>query len=491
MESETLDDESELSKEILINSQFLHIFKKEGTFCLFHSLTMEMAYGGESLLSIYELFRQPRGVAIVIDKLSLSYPKDILYYIIADIYKKGLIVSEQETDLKTYVGLFLQGTTQYPITHLYFISTNECNLKCEYCFVKGDRDFAPERMTEDIAKKGLEVFAKLTEKADSSSIAFYGGEPLLNADVVYSAMRYVRELERVGVFKCPVNITLVTNGTLIDDNTVKVLLETKTNVSVSIDGPKHYHDAARKSTTGKDTFDEAIRGYRKLKEAGMNPGISCTLNRHNVEHMDDIVEFISKELHPRAVGFNILLPTIKGGNPLDPPGEFTVNQLINAFKIFREAGIYEDRMMRRIGPFTKRKFHLKDCMGVGGQIVISPEGKIGPCQAFLGFDDFFPLSLHDLYSRLSSLKIDDIYENALFNEWIQRFPLNMEECARCFAIAVCGGGCPYASFVDHGSIWKVDDRICYQAKQILEWMIWEAYDYIEKSDLSSKGALEF
>jgi len=54
------------------------------------------------------------------------------------------------------------------------------------------------------------------------------------------------------------------------------------------------------------------------------------------------------------------------------------------------------------------------------------------------------------------------------------FPFNMGRCADCFAISVCGGGCPYAAEVTQGSIWEIDARICHQAKNILEWMIWDA-----------------
>ena len=103
------------------------------------------------------------------------------------------------------------------------------------------------------------------------------------------------------------------------------------------------------------------------------------------------------------MSFNILLPTINSSKPLDVPTEFVVSQLIKAFKILRERGVYEGRMMRRITPFIESRFYFKDCMAVGGQIVLTPDGNIGPCQAFLGFDEFFPLSVEDLYSKLPSL----------------------------------------------------------------------------------------
>lgn len=441
--------------------------------------------------SLYEAFRRPKRIDDVLNCLSIDYSKDLLNHVILDLRDQGLLIQSNSIDLQTYVKIFEAGIRQYPIKHMYFIPTSDCNFRCTYCFVEDvDRQFIPNRMTLDTAIKGLEVFAKLTEKAGDISITIYGGEPLLNADLVYSAMRCVRSLEEKSMFKKPVKMTLVTNGSLVDRKTVEAILETKCDVSISIDGPKNLHDTARKDMAGNCTFDNTISGYHMLQEAGADPGVSCTLHGFNVEHIEEITEFIVKELKPKGVGFNVLLPRINAGKHANYSYEFAASQLIRAFRVLREHGIYEDRMMRRVRPYVQNGFHLKDCMGVGGQIVLTPEGRIGPCQAFLGFDDFFPLSIDELHSRLPSISSEDIYKDPLFDEWRHRFPLNMKKCAECFAIAICGGGCPYASYVNHGSIWEIDERVCFQAKQIMEWMIWDTYDHLATAS-EQKTALTF
>jgi len=472
-----------LDNKVLENSFFTHLFTKNGASCLLHSLTLNKVYGGNLLRELNSLFSQPRQVTEVIDQLSVNYSKDLLVLAITDLWKQGLLISDGEIDLKDYIWRYNQGVNQYSIQNMYFLPTNACNLRCKYCFIEdSNRPFTPSYMTQDIAEKGLRVFAKLTENADNINMTFYGGEPLLNADVVYHSMRYVRELQHEGAFKRPVNMSLLTNGVLADDKTIEAVLETKTIVSVSIDGPGVLN-RARKDIKGNDTFDKALAGYRRFQDAGIGVGISCTLSRFNVEHITEITEFIVNDLKPTGMGFNILLPTINGGNPVDIDPEFTTNQLIEAFKILREAGIYEDRMMRRCKPYMDGGFHLKDCMGVGGQIALTPDGMIGPCQVLLGVNEFFPLDVNVLYSKLDSISSEDIYKDALFNEWRYRFPLNMKKCADCFAIAICGGGCPYAAYANHGSIWEIDDRVCYQSKQILEWMLWDTYDrMVENQD---------
>ncbi len=476
-------------RQKLSNSQFLHLLNNGDARCLLHSLTLRKLYGGQMLQEIYEVFSRPATVGEAIDELSSDCPPDEVESVVSELTEKGLLVTDGEAELETYYRLFQRGMQQKNIQHMYFIPTTDCNFRCSYCFVEDDdRDFVPCFMELETARRGMDIFARLCEDADRISITFYGGEPLLNPEVVYDSMRYVRKLQQSGAFKAPVSMSMVTNGALIDKRTVDAVLETQTIVSISLDGPKVMNDAVRNGIDGRGTFAEAVRGYNLLKEAGADPGISCTLSQFNTVHIEQVAEFIAEELQPRGMGFNILLPQIDGGNPVAVGHEFAADQLISAFEILREYGIYEERMMRRVRPYVDSRFHLKDCMGVGGQIVITPDGRIGPCQAYLGIDEYFPFTVEELHARLDSLTSEDIYAHPLFDEWLHRFPLNMKECADCFAIAVCGGGCPYAAQVDAGSIWELDERICSQAKKIMQWMIWDTHQHLTAELIESAGA---
>jgi uncharacterized protein len=466
-----------LTTAILQNSRLSHLFRRADAVCLYHSLTLRTFYGGQLLADLHDAFRQPLCCDAAVEQLS-SYPASIVWRAIEELHEAKLLVPTSEMDASVYIELFQHGISQYAIQHMYFISTTGCNLRCRYCFVEADdRPFRPNYMTRDTARKGLEIFAGLTENAPRVTMTFYGGEPLLNAEVVYYAMRYVRELESRGSFSKNVSMTLLTNGVLVDDKTVEVLRETGAKVSVSIDGPEELHDACRQDAKKQGSFQDALRGFRLLQQTGLDPGVSCTLSSQNVERIEDIARFIISELRPSGMGFNVLLPTITGGNPVGASHDYAARQLVRAFVILRENGIYEDRVMRRVRPFTEKRFHFKDCMGVGGQLVLSPDGRIGPCQAYLGMREKFQWRVDDLYGRLKTLKSDDIYGEPMFDEWRHRFPLNMSACTDCPAIGICGGGCPYAAEVVLGSIWEVDERVCSQCKQVLDWMIWDTYEH--------------
>ncbi|MDP4094287.1 MAG: radical SAM protein [Bacillota bacterium] len=464
-------------------SKFVHIFKKDGVICLVHSLTMHKVYGDRILEILYEQsFRTPTQITSAIKQLQTQYSYEVIELVIHDLVNKNLLVEDNEADRQLYTELFLRGLNLYTIKHMYFLPTNFCNFRCKYCFIEDDgRPIHPVKMTEEIAKKGIDIFAKLTENSNEISMTFYGGEPLLNAEIVYFTMRYVRTLEKEGKFKQPVRMALITNGSLVDEKTIEVIHEVGANISISIDGPEHFHNLSRIDTEGMKTFDTVTDAFNRLVDAGIRPGVSCTLNESNIDCIDEITTFIIDQLKPNGMGFNILLPRVHHSTHLKNYSyEFAAGQLIKAFTKLRENGIYEDRMMRRIRPYISGGFHLKDCMGVGGQIVITPDGKIGPCQAFLGYDEFFPLRVEDLHTRLAELDSNELYKNPLFDEWKHRFPLNMKECSDCCAISVCGGGCPYAAYVNHGSVWEIDERVCAQAKNIFEWMIWDTFDHFSE-----------
>ncbi len=466
------------STDILRVSRFVHLLRKNKVFCLLHTLSLKKVYGNELLQRIYETFSQPQHIKTALDFLPKETPKNLIEETIFDLKNKGFLISHPDEDINTYLAAFSKGITKHPIQLMYLIPTTNCNFRCKYCFVGDEtRELNNANMTKELARKSMEVFAKLTGNYDKIRVIYYGGEPLLNAEVVYSSMRYIRKLEKGGIFKKPVEIAILTNGSLVDDRTVKILLETNTEVSISIDGPEKLHDAARLSVSGEGTFQRALAAYKKLEAAGAKPSISCTLNQFNINNIDEIVDFIINDLKVKGMGFNLLIPRIDDKFE-DYNYEFATNQLIRAFKVLREHGIYEDRMMRRVKPYAKCSIHFKDCLGVGGQIVVSPDGRVGPCQAFLGLNEYFPLTVKELHSRLPEISYEDIYKEPLFNEWHHRFPLNMEKCWDCVAIAVCGGGCPYVSQVTKGSIWEIDERVCYQPKQILEWMIWDTYDHL-------------
>ena len=189
-------------------------------------------------------------------------------------------------------------------------------------------------------------------------------------------------------------------------------------VAISIDGQKEVHDQMRVDSSGKGTFDEVIRSYRLAQQSGVKTGICVTIDQHNIFQMKEIVQWVADKLGVKGMGFNILIDntTKQIIDEHDRYAEIVAQGLIESFKVARAAGIYEDRMMRRVKNFLDKEPVLSDCGGCGLQIVISPDGKIGVCQAFAARKNFSSQS-HLKHSSRNSIHFGNNGEN------VRRLPM--------------------------------------------------------------------
>ena len=409
-----------------------------------------------------------KGSGIPKDKISNDWKK-----IVDILIKKKLLIKNKKEDNLLLDQMRNKGSFNHQgrISLMYFIPTNTCNLACTYCFVRTDLESNPMNMSRSIAKKAVRYFFQHSKGVKRRKIIFYGGEPLLNPNAIFVASDEAMRLDGEQNNRSKLQLSLITNGTLITPDIAGKIASRNISVSVSIDGPERINDKYRKTISGGTSFQNAIRAIKTLRDVGVNPSISCTITPFSLNQWDEVLDFIVNKIKVKGLGFNLLLPSndsnytkVTYTDLFDP-----TKAILEAFGIFRNRGIYEDRVMRRVTPFVNKKFHYKDCLGVGGQIVVSPDGSVGPCQGFLGQNKYFPLNIERDYDF-------PIYSNPLFQEWTKRFPLNMDECVDCAAISICGGGCPLAALREGGSIWNIDNRICYQVKPIHEWLMWDLFE---------------
>jgi uncharacterized protein len=247
-------------------------------------------------------------------------------------------------------------------------------------------------------------------------------------------------------------------------------------VAISIDGPKEIHDQMRTYSSGKGTFDEVIKSYRLAQKIGMKIGVCITIDKHNMHQMDEIVRWMSNELGAKGIGFNILIENESNGT-IEPDSGYDkiiAQNLIKSFKIARDIGIYEDRMMRRVKNFIDKTPVLSDCGGCGLQTVVSPDGKIGVCQAFCGPKDFFVSEPLETFEPES---------HPFWKQWRRRSPLSNESCRTCIALGNCGGGCPYNAYKISGDINALDERFCAHAVSATEFLIkdlWEQQNTLKR-----------
>lgn len=382
----------------------------------------------------------------------------------AALLRLGFLVANDEVDIAQLKHLRFRYASNSPdIGVLYLLLTNACNFRCKYCFIDdggglatgGDAKF----MSEDTARRALNLFKNLESSRNPRrrrKIYLYGGEPLLNFPL----------LERIEIClsSAEADITLITNGSLYSERISKFLLKHKINLVVSLDGPPEIHDEVRQTTSGEFTGETVVNNIRRYQADGVEPGISCTVSSANIAALNKFYSFV-RAINVRSFSFNLLHGSC---NRLRPPTRVATENLLKIFESIRSDGYYEDRIMRRVRSFVERQFWARDCAGYGRQIVIRPDGKVGPCQAFSGSGQFFE---HTVDSSP-----DEIISSEVFNRWNRRLTLNNNECLRCPAIAICGGGCAYDAHQQAGDIEAIDRNTCDFVIEVLDWLLTKAFD---------------
>lgn len=387
--------------------------------------------------------------------------------------------SKDNKDIFTNLGKFF--SKQKPqLKVAYVILSEQCNLHCDYCFVIGATppNYNQEHMTESMAKN---ISHYISENATFDNypfhLTFYGGESLLNFPALVAICSEMKMLSDQGKFNISdLEISIVTNGCLVSHEIAQYLVDNNITVSFSIDGPKETHNSARKYKNGNGSFDDTIRGYQLCQKVGGKPNISCTIGPHNYKNIETVTNYFLSELSPGAIGFNMMRSWLFEKNTLSLSVEDATKSLLKAFSILREAGIYEDRMMRTLRSIIGNKIRPYDCAGCGDQLCFFPNGDFGPCHAFYPTRKYF-------YGNIGKNN-PPVSESKILKQWRNRTPLLMPECAECSFITICGGGCAFEAEVLSGTINKIDKSYCKHSEMLIEWCVRDLYKnskYINKT----------
>ena len=265
---------------------------------------------------------------------------------------------------------------------------------------------------------------------------------------------------------------IVTNGSQVTEEIAQILKEYGVFTTVSLDGWADINNRARVYVGGHPTYDDTIRGIKILQKYDMLAAISCTVSFHNYDKLIQIMMFF-KELDIKNVGLNYLISDTMSGNVLDPAE--VADKMFEAFLKAREIGIFEGSIGdKRVKHLWLERPRRTDCTGCGTQIYYSPKGFMGPCQAFYWTtEEQIPLD--------PNLKVS---VHPLWEKWARRTPYRIKDCFNCEALGVCGGGCPYNSYILHKDINALDKNYCKFMKRIMQRLIRYYYDTEVKKNIS-------
>ena len=219
-------------------------------------------------------------------------PQDPAYN---DLQKKGFIIDKHwmvHTDKAANMFIKYNNYLFYPTSLHIFVITNMCNMRCVYCQARSEENESFGRMTEEVAKKAVDI--ALQTPAKYLTFEFQGGEPLLNYDIVKYIVEYTERVRNDKV----INYSIVTNTTLLTQDICKFLSKHRFGVSVSLDGDEMVNDCNRIMLTGESSYKYISEKIRMLRENGIEPCAIQTTTKHSLHSIKEIVDtYCSLELN--------------------------------------------------------------------------------------------------------------------------------------------------------------------------------------------------
>lgn len=345
-------------------------------------------------------------------------------------------------------------------------AAHDCNLRCKYCFADTGEYHMHSRclLSAETGKKALDWLVAHSGKRKNLEVDFFGGEPLMNWDVVKRLVKYARsvEKERGKNFR----FTLTTNGMLIDDEVIEFCNREMSNVVLSLDGRKEINDATRVDYAGNGSYDRIVPKFRKLVEArgGKNYYMRGTFTHANPDFTNDV-------FHMADLGFTELSMEPVVCAPDDPAAltsddleivkeqyEILAKDMLRREKEGRPITFYHYMLDLTGGPCIYKR--ISGCGSGTEYMAVTPWGDLYPCHQFVGEEKF---KLGDIWKGVTNEAVRSEFRSC--NAYARR------ECENCWAKLYCSGGCAANAYHATGSIRGVYAAGCELFKKRIECAI--------------------
>lgn len=342
---------------------------------------------------------------------------------------------------------------------------HDCNLACRYCFAEeGEYHGRRALMSLEVGKKALDFLVAHSGSRVNLEVDFFGGEPLMNWQVVKELVAYGRSLEEPNNKKF--RFTLTTNGVLLNDEIMEFANREMANVVLSIDGRKEVNDRMRPFRGGQGSYDLIVPKFKRLADSRgqMNYYVRGTFTHYNTDFAEDV-------LHLADLGFQQISVEPVVAKPEDDyaiqeadlPGlkaeyDRLAAELVKRRKEGRGVQFFHFMIDLEGGPCVAKR--LSGCGSGTEYLAVTPWGDLYPCHQFVGQEEFLMGNVEEGITR------SDIQEEfKCCNVYAK------EKCRKCFAKFYCSGGCAANSYNFHGSINDVYDVGCELQRKRVECAI--------------------
>ena len=340
-----------------------------------------------------------------------------------------------------------------------------CNQNCSYCFASqgkyhGDRAV----MSFEVGKRALDFLVEHSGTRRNLEVDFFGGEPLMNFQVVKDLVAYARSIEKEKGKNF--RFTLTTNGMLVDDDVIEFANKECHNVVLSLDGRKEIHDEFRVDYNGKGSWETIVPKFQKFVEARRGKGyyMRGTFTHRNPDFLKDIQQMLD-------LGFSELSmePVVCAEGDPSALTEEDLPIVMEQYEKLAELMLQRDEEGK---PFTFYHYMIdltggpciyKRISGCGSgteYMAVTPWGDLYPCHQFVGEEKF---RLGDIWEGVTNHAIQCEFANCN----VYAHP----ECRDCWARLYCSGGCAANAYHSTGSVTGVYEYGCKLFRKRMECAI--------------------
>ena len=342
---------------------------------------------------------------------------------------------------------------------------HDCNLACKYCFAEeGEYHGRRAIMSYEVGKKALDFLVANSGSRTNLEVDFFGGEPLMNWQVVKDLVAYGRSLEEP--YHKKFRFTLTTNGVLLNDDIIEFANKEMGNIVLSIDGRKEIHDYMRPHRGGQGSYDEIVPKFQKVAESRnqMNYYVRGTFTHHNTDFAADVCHladlgFKQISVEPVVAPYTEEYALREEDVPkiLEEYDKLAV-ELIKRHKEGNGFNFFHFMIDLKGGPCVYKR--LSGCGSGTEYLAVTPWGDLYPCHQFVGQEEFLMGNVDE-----------GIVKPEICEEFKSCNVYSKEKCKNCFAKFYCSGGCAANSYNFHGSIHDVYDLGCELQRKRVECAI--------------------
>ncbi|WP_024861787.1 thioether cross-link-forming SCIFF peptide maturase [Ruminococcus flavefaciens] len=397
----------------------------------------------------------------VVDKLSKSYaPEDIreCYSEIVELYNDKILFSEDDYEK------YAQYSVASPVKAMCLNIAHDCQLRCKYCFAStGDFGKGRKLMSFETGKHAIDFLLENSGDRPNLELDFFGGEPLMNFNVVKQVVEYARSREKE--YNKKFRFTITTNGLLLDDEKIDFINREMSNVVLSIDGRKEVNDYFRVLPNGQGCYDIIMPKYKKLV-AGRGDKeyyVRGTFTNKNLDFSNDVFAlneagFDQISVEPVVGDDDVYALTEKDLPTVFAEYEKLAQRLLENEKKGKKFNFFHFMLDLDQGPCAIKR--LRGCGCGNDYVAITPDGDIFPCHQFVGIDEY----------KMGNID-EGTFDQEMKADFAKAHVYSKPDCRECWAKFYCSGGCNANNYQYMGDIRTAHNISCQLEKKRLECAI--------------------